>query len=123
MTTLYDLLVFHAKKNNYASLNDFLVAVDPKAKGSQTHIKKMHGPPPEDRLRSWAKSLKMTEAETQKMLDIADIERVYAAAKKNKSLGRGLELILARLQAADALVETLEARVEALEKKPKTIKR
>jgi hypothetical protein len=39
----------------------------------------------------------MNAADTAAMIRIAEIDRVRAAAKRNKSLGRGLSLILEEL--------------------------
>ena len=132
MNTLYDILNKAVLRAKFSSFTEFLIEHDPKARGSQTHIKKMTGVPPEARLRGWAKALGMSDRDTDIMLDRDDVERVYAAAKKNKSLGKGLAIILSRLKDADATIKRLEvdrerieserdglkARLQALEKRP-----
>lgn len=97
MPTLYETLEKIAKTRKYEDLYGFVIAEDPKARGYLTQMRDCTRIPSTDRLTAWSKLLKMSAADTAAMIRMAEIDRVRAAAKRNKSLGRGLTIILEEL--------------------------
>lgn len=107
MYSLSELLNKHAKHRKYEGLYAFLKDRDPEANAYVGQIENRTRIPARKRIESWAGMLSLTRAQTDELLNAAEIDRVYAAAKRNKTLGVGLNLILkeldlVRAQAAEA---------------------
>lgn len=97
MHTLYEYLENAAIKKKYEDLYGFIVMEDPKARGYVTQMRECTRIPSSERLKGWAVMLKMSAESTSVMMRLAEIDRVRAAAKRNKALGRGLNFILEEL--------------------------
>lgn len=97
MHTLYESLEKAAISRKYEDLYDFIISEDSKARGYVTQMRECTRIPSTDRLTEWAIKLKMNAADSAAMIRLAEIDRVRAAAKRNKALGRGLNLILEEL--------------------------
>lgn len=107
MHSLSELLNKYAKLRKYDGLYSFLMDQDPEANAYVGQIENKTRIPARKRIDAWAVMLSLTKAQTEELQRAAEIDRVYAAAKRNKTLGVGLNLILqeldlVRAQAAEA---------------------
>lgn len=120
METLSEALTKLCERKNYKDLYDFLKKYDVKANSYIGQMARRVRIPADDRLLRWCDQLEATDEERAKIMKLAAIDRVYAAAKRNAVLRVGLNLILEELDLLRAQVG--KAKVELAKLKEQIIK-
>ena len=96
MNTFFTLWKNAVLSSGYRSLNAFIEEHDPSGSAYQTTTKKLTGMPGPDRIKRWAKILKLSDVQRDELLAAADRDRVLVA-KDGKQLGTGIKALNAEV--------------------------